>query len=169
MPSIPTPRLTRRHLHVAVATLLLTMMAAPAFADATVFLGSTTTPANRATRGLAFGMGLLAVGLEFEFSDAGEAAEDATPALRTGMGNVMLQTPVPIAGMTFYFTTGGGLYRERLGDHQETNLGVNTGGGMKISLLGPIGARLDYRVFRLRGEPLHSTVHRMYAALNVAF
>ena len=34
---------------------------------------------------------------------------------------------------------------------------------MKISLLGPLRARLDYRVFKLRGEPLHSVVHRVYA------
>ena len=40
---------------------------------------------------------------------------------------------------------------------------------MKISLLGPLRARVDYRVFRLRGEPLHETVHRVYAGLNMKF
>ena len=52
---------------------------------------------------------------------------------------------------------------------QETHVGVNTGGGVKVSLLGPVRARLDYRLFKLRGDPLHSTVHRVYAGLNLAF
>jgi hypothetical protein len=145
------------------------LTAAPAFADATLFLGSTTTPANRAVKGVALGVGLLVVGFEFEFADTSESVDDAAPSLRTGMGNVLLQTPFPVAGMQFYFTTGGGVYRETLDTRQETHLGVNTGGGIKITLLGPIRARLDYRVFKLQGEPLHSTVHRVYAGLNLAF
>jgi hypothetical protein len=32
-----------------------------------------------------------------------------------------------------------------------------------------VRARVDYRVFNLRGEPLHSTVHRVYAGANLAF
>ncbi|HEY5619960.1 MAG TPA: hypothetical protein VIK60_18605 [Vicinamibacterales bacterium] len=141
----------------------------PVFADATVFVGSTVTPTNRTAKGLALGAGLVVVGFEFEFSDTGESLEDAAPSLRTGMGNVLLQTPFPIAGIQFYFTTGAGIYRERLEALQETHVGFNTGGGAKISVLGPIRARLDYRVFSLRGEPLHSTVHRIYAGLNLAF
>lgn len=153
---------------VATVGLLLTS-STPAFADATLFLGSTVTPANRPVKGVAFGVGLLVIGFEFEFADTGETMEDAAPSLRTGMGNVLLQTPFPVAGMQFYFTTGGGIYRERLGARQETHAGVNTGGGVKVSLLGPIRVRLDYRVFKLRGKPLHSTVHRIYAGLNLAF
>jgi hypothetical protein len=152
---------------VVAALFLLT--STRAFADATLFIGSTTTPDNRTAKGLAFGVGLLVVGFEFEFADTGESLEEAAPSLRTGMGNVLLQTPIPIAGMQFYVTSGGGLYRERLGVRQETHLGFNTGGGAKISLLGPIRVRLDYRVFNLRGDPLHSTVHRVYAGLNLAF
>jgi hypothetical protein len=152
-----------------VASALLLLASTPAFADGTLFIGSTTTPANRTAKGLALGVGLLIVGFEFEFADTGESVEEAAPSLRTGMGNVLLQTPVPVAGMQFYLTTGAGLYRERLGIRQETHAGFNTGGGAKISLLGPIGVRLDYRVFNLRGDPLHSTVHRVYAGLNLAF
>jgi hypothetical protein len=152
-----------------LAALLLLALSTPAFADATLFLGSTMTPSNRAAKGVAIGVGLLVVGFEFEFADTGETLLEAAPSLRTGMGNVLLQTPIPVGGMQFYFTTGGGFYRERLGDLQETHVGVNTGGGMKLTLLGPIRARFDYRVFKLRGEPLHSTVHRVYAGLNIAF
>jgi opacity protein-like surface antigen len=151
------------------AVALLLLMSTPVFADATVFIGSTTTPANRPAKGLALGVGLLIVGFEFEFADTGESLEDAAPSLRTGMGNVLVQTPIPVAGMQFYLTTGAGLYRERLGARQETHVGFNTGGGAKISVLGPIRVRVDYRVFNLRGEPLHSAVHRVYAGLNLAF
>ena len=157
-----------RHV-LLLGALLLVTSAAPAFADATIFLSSTTTPVNRPGKGVALGVSLLVVGFEFEFADAGESVADAAPSLRTGMGNALVQTPIPVAGMQFYFTTGGGLYRERLGDRQETQFGINTGGGVKISLFGPIRARVDYRLFKLRGEPLHKTVHRVYAGLNLAF
>jgi hypothetical protein len=156
-----------RRSFAAAALLLLT--STPVFADATLFIGSTTTPANRPAKGLALGVGLLIVGFEFEFADTSESLDEATPSLRTGMGNVLVQTPIPVAGMQFYLTTGAGLYRERLGARQETHIGFNTGGGAKISLLGPLRVRVDYRVFNLRGEPLHSTVHRVYAGLNLAF
>ena len=85
------------------------------------------------------------------------------------MGNVLLQTPFAIMGFQPYFTTGGGIYRERLDTRQETQFGVNTGGGVKISLLGPLRARVDYRVFRLKGDPLYETVHRVYAGVNLKF
>jgi hypothetical protein len=154
----------------ALALLVVLLLpSTPAFADATVFLGSSLTPSNRTAKGIAIGAGLLIVGFEFEFFDTGESLENLAPSLRTGMGNVLFQTPFPIAGFQPYFTTGTGIYRERLEPRQETNIGFNTGGGAKISLVGPIRARLDYRVFNLRGEPLHSTVHRVYAGLNVAF
>jgi hypothetical protein len=154
--------------YLAAAALLL-ITSTPAFADATVFLGSTMTPANRPAKGIAIGVGLLIVGFEFEFSSTDETLDEAAPSLRTGMGNVLLQTPFPVAGMQFYVTTGAGLYRERLGARQETHAGFNTGGGAKITLLGPIRARLDYRLFQLRGEPLHDVEHRVYAGLNLAF
>jgi hypothetical protein len=152
-----------------IVALLVMLTSAPALADATAFIGTTTTPANRAAKGLALGVGLLIVGFEFEFSDTGETPEEAAPSLRTGMGNVLLQTPFPVAGMQFYVTTGAGGYRENLGERQETHFGFNSGGGAKITLLGPVRARLDYRIFKLRGEPLHSVVHRVYAGLNLAF
>ena len=155
--------------HVLCATLLLVLVSSPAFADATLFIGSTTTPANRPAKGFAVGVGLLVVGFEFEFAETSENLVDAAPQLRTGMGNVLVQTPIAVAGMQFYLTTGGGVYRETLAQRQETHLGVNSGGGVKVSLIGPIRARLDYRLFKLRGDPLYSTVHRVYAGLNVAF
>ncbi len=158
-----------RLVRLALVTVLLLGLAAPAAADATLFIGTTTSPANRQARGFALGMGLLIVAFEFEYASTSEELADAAPGLRTGSGNVLLQTPFAIMGFQPYLTTGGGVYRETLDTLQETNIALNTGGGVKISLLGPVRARVDYRVFRLRGEPLHDVVHRVYAGLNVAF
>jgi hypothetical protein len=155
--------------NVVAAACLLLFASTPAFADATLFIGTTTTPTNRAAKGAAIGVGLLIVGFEFEYASTNEDLAEAAPSLRTGMGNVLLQTPFPIASMQFYVTAGGGGYRETLAAREETHFGANTGGGVKVTLLGPVRARLDYRVFKLRGEPLHSTVQRLYAGLNLAF
>jgi opacity protein-like surface antigen len=77
-----------------------------------------------------------------------------------------------VVGVEFEFasTTGGGGYRERLGEsHQETNVVFNTGGGAKVSVVGPLKVRFDYRVLKLQGSPLFSTLHRLYAGLNLSF
>jgi opacity protein-like surface antigen len=149
--------------------LLLLVTTSPAYADATVFLGTTSTPAHRAAKGFALGVGLLIVGFEFEYSGTSEDLAEGAPSLHTGMGNVYVQTPVAVARLQPYFTTGVGMFRERLANLQETNVGFNTGGGVKVSLLGPVRARIDYRVFSLRGDALHDTVHRLYAGLNLRF
>jgi hypothetical protein len=158
-------RLTRPLLLAAV----LAVAASPAFADATIFIGTNSTPANRQVKGFAAGIGLLVIAFEFEYANTSEEPDDGAPALKTGMGNVLLQTPFAIMGFQPYFTAGGGAYRETLGTQQETHIGVNSGGGVKISLLGPVRARVDYRVFKLRGDPLYDTVHRVYAGLNLKF
>ena len=85
------------------------------------------------------------------------------------MFNGLVQTPVPIAGMQFYGTLGGGVYRETLLDDSETNVGINVGGGMKLTLIGPLRLRLDYRVTSLKGDPRHSKPQRFYAGLNLKF
>ena len=150
-------------------TAVVLVVASPALADVTAFVGTTSTPANRATKGFAVGAGLLVVAFEFEYSDSSEEPLDGAPSLRTGMGNVLLQTPIAIHGFQPYFTTGAGGFRERLGTDTETSIGINSGGGVKISLFGPLRARVDYRVFKLRGDPLYSTVHRVYAGVNLKF
>ena len=86
------------------------------------------------------------------------------------MGNILFQTPVPVFGLQPYFTTGAGVYRESLRDFgSETNFGINNGGGVKISLIGPVRARVDYRVFTLRGSPREDVVQRLYVGLNLNF
>lgn len=157
-------RLTR----FLLAAAIVLAIASPALADITGFIGATTSPATRAAKGFAFGVGFVFVGFEFEYADSSEDLTDAAPSLRTGMGNVLLQPPM-IHGFQPYFTTGAGGYREELGAFSETHAGLNTGGGVKIALAGPLRARVDYRVFSLKGDPLVSTVHRFYAGVNLKF
>jgi opacity protein-like surface antigen len=165
-----------KRLLAAAMFLLITPLSASA--DVTAFLGRTTTPEARASRGLAIGTGLLIVGFEFEYSSTDETSTvpngpfNDVPAIKTYMFNGLLQTPVPIARMQFYGTVGGGVYRETLAtdpDDDGTNFGTNVGGGAKITLVGPLRLRLDYRIFSLRGTPRHSTVQRFYAGVNLKF
>jgi hypothetical protein len=149
--------------------LLLTTMAPPAFADLTGFLGASRTPDARQVKGIAFGSGLLVLGFEMEYAVTEEDPTKSAPSMRSGMGNILLQTPMTVLRMQPYFTTGGGIYRERLGAHQQTGVGLNTGGGVKITLAGPLRLRLDYRVFKLGSEALFSPMHRVYAGLNLKF
>ena len=151
----------------AMAMVLVAMAASPARADATAFLGANTTPSNRPAKGFAVGMGLIIVAFEFEY--AATSDDVAAPSLKSFMGNVLLQAPLPIFGFQPYFTTGGGIYRETLGTHEVTGAGTNVGGGVKMSLAGPLRLRVDYRVFKLGSGALKSPAHRVYAGLNLKF
>ena len=155
--------------HLAAVGLLVVASAAPARADVTAFIGANMTPANREVLGGAIGMGLLVVGFEAEYAFTPDDPQAAAPSVTTGMGNVILQTPVALFGLQPYFTTGGGLYRETLGAHRSTGVGLNTGGGVKVNLAGPLRLRVDYRIFKLGSSALHSPAHRIYAGLNLKF
>jgi hypothetical protein len=145
------------------------MVPANAAADLTAFLGASSSPSTRPMKGFAIGTGLLIVGFEFEYAHANEKLEKGAPSLRTFMFNGLLQTPIPIAGMQFYGTAGGGVFRETLDRNSETNLGIDVGGGVKMTLAGPLRLRLDYRVLTLRGSPLYSNPKRFYAGINLKF
>jgi opacity protein-like surface antigen len=159
-----------------VVALLLT--ASPAAADITAFLGRATTPSARTLKGAAIGTGLLIVGFEVEYAATDEDLKvvggqfPTAPAVKTFMFNGLLQTPIPIARMQFYGTAGGGVYRETLSTEPNgdvTNFGTNIGGGAKITLVGPIRLRVDYRVFSFRGTPRHTNAQRFYAGVNLKF
>jgi opacity protein-like surface antigen len=138
-----------------------------ASADATLFVGRNSAGDNRTTvRGFAVGVSLVIVGFEFEYANTGEDQTLLVPSLRTTSGNVSVQNP---GGFQFYATTGGGIYREKLGADEETAFAFNTGGGIKANIAGPIRVRVDYRIFRLQGHPQHKTIQRIYAGLNLKF
>ena len=140
-----------------------------ASADLTAFLGLTSTPDARLARGIAAGGGLVIVGFETELARISEDTAESRPGLTTVMGNVLIQTPAAIGGVQLYGTSGLGVYRERLGDVSETAVAANIGGGVKIGLAGPLKLRLDYRLFRLRGSPIHDVYHRAYAGATLGF
>ncbi len=147
------------------------LCAAPtvAHADITAFFGVGQGPETRTAKGLSFGVSLIVVGFEVEYSDISAKTDvDAlAPRLRTGMVNAVVQTPT--SGFQLYATAGVGGYRENSVDDTETSTALNVGGGVKMGLMGPLRLRLDYRLFTLRGNPAAKTVHRLYAGLNTSF
>jgi opacity protein-like surface antigen len=157
----------------ALVFVFFLLLPTPAFADLTLFLGINGTPSKRQVRGFSGGIGLVIVAFEFEYASTSEDLEELAPSLKTYMFNGLLQTPFAIGGFQPYGTVGGGVYRERLGEGtaavQETHVGMNIGGGVKINLAGPLRVRVDYRVFTLRGSPLHGNPKRFYAGLNLKF
>jgi opacity protein-like surface antigen len=154
---------------LTAALVAIVVYPSTAAADITAFLGVNPTPANRPVRGLSGGFGLLIVGFEFEYAQTSDDLDEGAPSLRTFMFNGLLQTPGDLGGFQLYGTAGGGVYRERLDTLSETHVGLNVGGGVKMTLAGPLRLRLDYRVFTLRGRPLHSRPQRFYAGLNLRF
>jgi opacity protein-like surface antigen len=155
--------------------MLVALMLVPsvAHADLTGFLGATTTPSTRRVQGAAIGAGLAIVAFEFEYAHTNEdlSVPELAPELHTFMFNGLLQTPFAIAGFQPYATLGGGVYHETLSVPavSDTSFGTNVGGGAKINLAGPLRLRVDYRVFNFKGTPLHSTVQRLYAGVNLKF
>src|SRR6476659_6635379 len=113
-----------KHQRLAVsilATATLLAFAAPARADITVFLGrsrsSSATPnapaVSQGLKGASFGIGLLVVGFEVEGAIHTEDPVKSIPGLKTGMGNVLVQTPT--GNVQLYGTAGGGIFQETLG------------------------------------------------------
>ena len=151
------------------AFFLLLLWPSPAAADITAFLGSNPTPTARLVKGVGAGVGLAIVGFEFEYAHTNEDREQRAPGLWTYKFNGLVQTPFPIAGMQFYGTAGAGVFHETLDVLSETNVGINVGGGIKLSLAGPLRLRFDYRVYTLQGSPLYSKPQRFYAGVNLKF
>lgn len=159
--------------HKSLLPVVLTLglcLPAKASADVTAFFGVNPTPSNRVLTGFSGGIGLLVVAFEFEYANTVQDLDQLAPGLKTYMVNGLLQTPIPIGGMQFYATAGGGVFRESLAEETETDVGINIGGGVKMNLAGPLRLRLDYRVFKLRGDQVrHSNPQRFYAGLNLKF
>lgn len=166
------------HQRLVVSTLVtaaLLAIATPARADVTAFFGrsrnTSATPnapaVSQGLKGAAFGLGLLVVGFEVEGATHTEDAVKGVPGLKTGMGNVLVQTPT--GNTQLYGTAGGGIFRETLGTATETNFATNIGGGIKMGIFGPLRLRADYRLFNLRGTPHYKTVQRFYIGASLKF
>jgi hypothetical protein len=154
---------------ISCGFVLVLLHPSTASADLTAFLGANSTPSARTVKGFGVGMGLVIVGFEFEYAHTNEDLPEGAPGLWTYMFNGLIQTPIPIGGMQFYGTAGGGAFHETLSDRSDTNFGANIGGGIKMSLAGPLRLRFDYRVFTLQGSPLYAKPQRFYAGINLKF
>jgi hypothetical protein len=115
---------------VLTVTALLFLVAAPARADITGFIGANLTPDNRAVAGGALGFGLLIVGFEFEYAYTPDDPKASAPSLTTGSGNGLLQTPFPIFGFQPYATAGVALGDVETPGHERR---VQHRGGVKIA------------------------------------
>jgi hypothetical protein len=140
--------------------------ATPAYADVTFFLGFSTTPETRPARGFAGGINFLLFGFEFDYANTSADEAAGAPNLKTGMINGLIMTPTKTS---LYLTAGGGFYKESLTGSSLTSFGTNIGGGVKISLFGPVQVRVDYRIFNLRGDARFPHPQRFYTGLNLHF
>lgn len=161
------PTIVRAVLVAGLAALAVAANPAPASADITVFLGTTSSPSEQLHKGVSAGFTILAVGLEFEYYNAGEDLPAGVPSLNMGSANVVFQAPT--GRFRFYGTIGVGAYYETLGEYSRTNTSGNVGGGLKIVIAGPLGVRLDYRAITLRDSRRDATEQRWYAGAYLNF
>ena len=158
-----------RHVCAAAVALALAAGARPAFADATVFVGSSPASADGSVLGAALGISRRAIGFEFEYARARPAGPGAGPRVHSGLLSLLVRTPRRIARMRLYASLGAGLYRESGGPRAGTNLASGAGGGIDVAILGPLGLRVDYRVLRFRGPAPGHPRQRLYAGAHLAF
>ncbi len=123
-------------------------------------------PGSRAGIGFSVGIPLFTeiVTLEGEYSRVGQ--EGVFPSLTVWSGNILLVSPIELIRLRPYFATGFGLYRQTLASESELSFATTPGFGVFLRLAGPLYGRVDYRVFRLRGNPLQGNQKRFYAGLT---
>ena len=142
--------------------------------NVTAFAGVAMTPDPHAAIGVAVGVRPrpIPVSLEFEYSRSQSDPAAGVPAIVAFAGNLLVQLPVQPSRFQFYGTFGVGLYVQPLDNHSsEPNDARNFGGGVKVTLAGPLKLRMDYRAFRLApivGE-YHSNEQRLYAGIVAGF
>ena len=150
--------------------LLLAAIAAPARADVTAFIGANTTPANRQVRGARARLRPARSSASSSSTPTRPTIRAPTaPSLKTGMGNMLLQTPVRVLRHSAVLhdrrrhlsrearrAPGHGLRPE----HRRRREGLARR---------PVRLRVDYRVFKLGSGALNSPAHRIYAGLNLKF
>jgi hypothetical protein len=137
-------------------------------AGITAFLQG-AVPGSRGGIGFALGVSVITeiITLEGEYSRAREKEE--SPSLTVWSGSVLLISPIEIVRLRPYFATGFGFYRQSLGTASETSFATLPGFGVFLRLGGPLHARVDYRVIKLRGEPLQGGQRRYYAGMTFRF
>jgi hypothetical protein len=134
----------------------------------TAFLQS-ASPESRGGIGFAVGIPLFTeiITLEGEYSRTGES--ETVPSLTIWSGNVLIISPVEIVRLRPYFATGFGIYRQALASASELSFTTTPGFGTFLRLSGPLHGRIEYRMIRLRGDPLQANQKRFYAGLTIRF
>jgi opacity protein-like surface antigen len=156
-----------RLIAASVAAMLLSAPTA-ARADITAFLGAYLTTPRQSVRGVSVGFKILVAGVEFEAVRAPEEVEAKQPEIQEGSASVLVETPT--GRVKLYGLLGAGLYRMLVaGVAGDTNSSLHIGGGVKITLAGPIGLRLDYRLIKLNGLVEDDTRQRVYAGVRIDF
>lgn len=152
----------------AAAAALVISGPAPAHADVTAFLGAFVAPTRQMAQGLAVGFKILVVGVEFEAVKATEDLDAHRPEIQAGSASVLVETPT--GRVKLYALLGAGLYRDLVaGVSEDISTSVHIGGGVKITLSGPVGLRVDYRMVNMNGRVEDKRQHRLYAGVRVAF
>jgi hypothetical protein len=132
----------------------------------TAFLQS-ASPGSRGGIGFAVGIPLITeiITLEGEYSRTGES--ETAPSLVTWTGNVLIVSPVELVRLRPYFAAGFGVYRQAFASASELSFATTPGFGAFLRLSGPLHGRFEYRVIRLRGDPLQAEQKRFYAGLTL--
>jgi hypothetical protein len=140
----------------------------------TAFAGLAMAPDPHAALGVAVGVRPRPgpVSLEFEFSRSRSDPASGVPAIMIFAGNILIQLPAQGSRFQFYGTFGGGIYFQLFDHHSgEPDDAPSFGGGVKVTLAGPLKLRMDYRAFRLApmaGE-YHSNEQRLYTGIVAGF
>ena len=121
---------------------------------------------ERSGRGAAIGAGFTIVAFEFEYASSGDDPTSARRRSRRAWATCCCRRRWPSSGSSRTSRPAAASIT-RAGEHGDTGFGFNTGGGVKISLVGPLRLRVDYRVFKLGSGALYSPAHRVYAGLNL--
>jgi opacity protein-like surface antigen len=159
-----------RHPRLIAAAVAAMLIAAPtaARADITAFLGAYLTPTRQSVQGVSIGFKILVAGVEFEAVRAPEDVEKGQPEIQEGSASVLVESPT--GRVKLYGLMGAGLYRMQFaGVAGDTNTSLHVGGGIKITLAGPIGLRVDYRVVKRNGLVESDTRQRLYVGVRVDF
>jgi hypothetical protein len=157
----------RSFAHAALVLLWLCGSSEKASADATVFVGLTSSSGRPTTAG-AFGFfPNERVGYEFEYSGSRDR-QDKQSFITYGV-NFLVQGNLPGKRMQIYGLAGWAIYDESPGAGGAcTPLGV----GAKVPLSGALKLRVDYRLFFLRSGDQAPTVprrHRISVGVALAF
>ena len=163
---------------IGFIALMFVVTATPARADAIAFMGAITGNNGTPAIGVAFGRFPQEldsiVGFDLEIVRTPGGPRSGRSWIETFGGNLLVQWSVHRRAL-MYAAGGPGVYAETTGDGGGTDLvGYgNAGGGIKISVAGPLMVRLDYRLMIIGHADASAEVprhrHRATVGFGLAF